>query len=273
MMVSVRNNVKVIGHGKQTMIFAHGFGCDQNMWRLVTPAFAEHYRIVLFDYVGCGGSDISAYNPGKYSRLDGYAQDILDICEELRLEKAVLVGHSVSSIIGLLASNQRPELFSNLVMIGPSPCYLNHPPDYVGGFERADLMAIFDMMDKNYIGWAKFLAPVVMGNPGLPELAHELEESFCATDPGIARRFAAATFFGDNRADLPKSKVPSLIMQCSDDAIAPLAVGDFLHRQLPLSTLVVMKATGHCPHLSHPAETIEVISDYLGMRVTHKNLP
>ncbi|RYD31217.1 MAG: alpha/beta hydrolase [Verrucomicrobiaceae bacterium] len=272
-MVTTRNNVKIMGHGPRTMVFAHGFGCDQSMWRFVAPAFARHYRVVLFDYAGSGGADPGAYDPRKYSRLDGYAQDVLGICEELAPEKVIFVGHSVSAIIGLLAANQRPELFSGLIMIGPSPCYINDPPDYFGGFERADLLGLFEMMDRNYIGWAKFLAPVIMKNPDLPELANELEESFCAIDPAIARRFAEATFFSDNRADLAKSKVPSLIMQCSDDAIAPPEVGEFLHRELPDSTLVVMRATGHCPHLSHPAETIEVISGYLGIHPPCKALP
>lgn len=258
-----RNNVKLLGQGTQTMVFAHGFGCDQSMWRFVAPAFADRYRIVLFDYAGSGAADPRAYDPRKYSNLSGYAQDIIGICEELNLENVIFVGHSVSGIIGLLAANQRPELFERLIMIGPSPCYINHPPDYVGGFEHADLLGLFDMMDRNYIGWAKFLAPVVMKNPESPELTAELEESFCANDPGIARRFAEATFFADNRADLAKATVPSLIMQCSDDVIAPFEVGEYLHHHLPGSTLVVMRATGHCPHLSHPAETIEIMAGYL----------
>ena len=261
--ILARNNVKVFGKGAQTMLFAHGFGCDQNMWRFVTPAFADDYRLVLFDYVGSGKSDLSAYRPERYGRLDGYAQDVLDICAALDLANLVFVGHSVSSMVGLLASIRAPERFDRLVLIGPSPCYINDPPDYVGGFERADIEGLLDMMEKNYIGWASFLAPAVMKNPERPGLAHELQESFCSTDPEIARRFAEATFFSDNRDDLRRVTVPSLIMQCSDDAIAPLAVGDYLDRHLPGSTLRVLQATGHCPHLSHPEETIAVMKEYL----------
>jgi sigma-B regulation protein RsbQ len=258
-----RNNVKVFGEGTRPMMFAHGFGCDQNMWRFLTPAFESDHKIVLFDYVGSGKSDFKAYDPVRYSDLDGYSQDILDICDALRLEEVVFVGHSVSSVVGILASIKRPGLFSRLVMVGPSPCYINHPPHYVGGFEREDIVGLLDLMDKNYIGWANYLAPAVMKNTDRPELAAELESSFCSTDPKIARRFAEATFFADNRADLPKVTVPSLIMQCTDDAIAPLEVGDYMHRHLPGSTLRVLNATGHCPHMSHPEETIETIREYL----------
>jgi sigma-B regulation protein RsbQ len=245
------------------MLFAHGFGCDQNMWRFVTPAFEEDYRIILFDYVGSGKSDLRAYSAERYGNLDGYAQDVLDICAALELTRVVYVGHSVSGVTGMLASIREPERFERLVLVGPSPCYINDPPAYVGGFERADITGLLDVMEKNYIGWASFLAPVVMKNQERPELARELEESFCSTDPKIARRFAEATFFSDNRSDLPKVTVPSLIMQCSEDAIAPLDVGDYLHRHLPRSTLRVMEATGHCPHMSHPDETIRIIKEYL----------
>ena len=245
------------------MLFAHGFGCDQNMWRFVTPAFEDDYRIILFDYVGSGKSDLQAYSAERYSSLDGYAQDVLDICAALELSEVVYVGHSVSSVIGMLASIQEPERFERLILIGPSPCYINDPSGYVGGFDRADIEGLLDVMEKNYIGWANFLAPVVMKNQERPELARELGESFCSTDPKIARRFAEATFFSDNRSDLPKVTIPSLIMQCSDDAIAPLDVGDYLERNLSRSTLRVMKATGHCPHMSHPDETIQIMKEYL----------
>ena len=261
--ILVRNNVRVFGKGKQPMLFAHGFGCDQNMWRFVTPAFESDYRIVLFDYVGSGKSDIQAYDPERYGGLSGYAQDVLDICAALELKDVIFVGHSVSGVVGMLASIREPERFARLILIGPSPCYINDPPDYVGGFERADILGLLDVMEKNFIGWASFLAPVVMKNEERPELTRELEESFCSTDPKIARRFAEATFFSDNRKDLPKVRVPSLIMQCSEDAIAPLEVGDYLRRSLPQSTLQVMKATGHCPHMSHPEETIQIIKEYL----------
>jgi sigma-B regulation protein RsbQ len=258
-----RNNVRVFGRGTQPMLFAHGFGCDQNMWRFVTPAFEDEYRIVLFDYVGSGKSDLQAYSPERYSNLDGYTQDVLDVCAELDLRDVIFVGHSVSGVVGMLASIRAPERFERLILVGPSPCYINEPPDYVGGFERADIQGLLDVMEKNYIGWANFLAPVVMKNEGRPELTRELEESFCSTDPKIARRFAEATFFSDNRGDLPKVPVPSLIMQCSEDAIAPPEVGEYLARHLPQSTLRVLEATGHCPHMSHPEETIRVIKEYL----------
>jgi sigma-B regulation protein RsbQ len=261
--ILTRNNVKIFGSGKQPLVFAHGFGCDQNMWRFVTPAFAEAYQIVLFDYVGSGKSDLTAYNSARYSHLSGYAQDINDIVDSLALEDIIFVGHSVSSIIGMLASLKQPERFQRLIMVGPSPRYINDPPDYVGGFERADIEGLFAMMDKNYLGWANFLAPAIMQNPDKPELSNELKESFCSTDPVIAKQFAQATFFSDNREDLAKVQMPSLIMQCTEDIIAPLAVGDYLHQHLPRSTLRVLKATGHCPHLSHPDETIAVIKDYL----------
>jgi sigma-B regulation protein RsbQ len=217
---------------------------------------------VLFDYVGSGQSDVSAYDFQRYSTLEGYAQDVLDICAALDLRDVIFVGHSVSSMVGVLAANREPERFSRLIMVGPSPRYINDA-GYVGGFERADIEGLLDLMDKNYIGWASFLAPVVMKNVERPELTAELNESFCSTDPKITRRFAEATFFADNRADLSRVRVPSLIMQCSEDAIAPIQVGNFLHRTLPQSTLRLMKATGHCPHVSHPEETIEAIRSYL----------
>ena len=257
-----RNHVRVLGRGTRPMVFAHGFGCDQNMWRLVTPAFEDDYRIVLFDYVGAGGSDREAWDPERYGSLDGYARDLLDVVEALDLHDVVLVGHSVSSMVAVLAANRAPERFSRLVMIGPSPRYVDDPP-YVGGFARQDIDSLLEMMDRNFIGWAGFLAPAIMKNPDRPELGEELTGSFCSTDPVVARRFAEATFLADNRADLPHVRVPSLILQCSDDMVAPLAVGDYLHRELPGSTLRVMEATGHCPHMSHPEETIRLMQEYL----------
>jgi sigma-B regulation protein RsbQ len=258
-----RNNVRVVGAGSQPMMFAHGFGCDQNMWRFVVPAFEADYRIVLFDYVGSGRSDLRAYDPERYSHLDGYAQDILDICHALELEKVILVAHSVSSMIAVLAANREPERFERLILIGPSPRYINDPPEYVGGFERSDIEGLLDMMDRNYIGWANFLAPAIMKNPDQPELGEELAASFCSTDPIIARRFAEATFFADNREDLARLTVPSLILQCSDDMIAPTEVGEYTHRQLAGSTYRALDTTGHCPHMSHPEETIQAIREYL----------
>lgn len=257
-----RNHVRVVGRGTKTMMFAHGFGCDQNMWRFITPAFEDGYRIVLFDYVGSGKSDLRAYDERRYSSLDGYARDVLEICAALDLHDVIFVGHSVSSIIGVLAAVKEPARFERLIMIGPSPRYINDT-QYVGGFERADIEGLLDMMDKNFMGWANYLAPVVMQNADKPEFTKELEESFCSTDPRIARQFAEATFFADNRADLEALRIPALIMQCSDDVIAPLAVGQYTHRALPGSAFKLMKATGHCPHVSHPQETIEVIQEYL----------
>ena len=261
--ILVRNNVKVFGKGAQPMLFAHGFGCDQHMWRFVTPAFEDDYRIVLFDYVGSGKSDLQAYDAERYASLDGYVQDVLDVCAELDLKQVIFVGHSVSTVVGMLASIREPERFDRLILVGPSPRYINDPPAYVGGFERSDIMGLLRVMEKNYIGWANFLAPVIMKNQDRPELTRELEESFCSTDPKIARQFAEVTFLSDNRDDLSKVTIPSLIMQCSEDAIAPLDVGDYLDRHLPQGTLRVMRATGHCPHMSHPEETIQVIKEYL----------
>ena len=257
-----RNNVKVTGRGTTPMLFAHGFGCDQNMWRYLVPAFEDDYRIILFDYVGSGKSDLAAYDPARYGTLDGYAQDVLDICHALDLHDVTFVGHSVSSMVGVLAAKREPERFRRLILVGPSPRYLNDD-GYVGGFERADIEGLLDLMDKNYIGWASFLAPVIMKNADRPELGQELQESFCSTDPKIARRFAEATFFADNRRDVDGLDIPALILQCSEDAIAPIEVGNYLHRAMPASTLRVMKATGHCPHLSHPDETIDSIREYL----------
>ena len=258
-----RNNVKTFGTGTQPMLFAHGFGCDQNMWRFVAPAFADDYQIVLFDYVGSGKSELGAYDADRYSTLDGYVHDVLDIIHALDLRNVLFVGHSVSSMIGVLAANQEPDRFAKLIMIGPSPRYVNEAPHYTGGFERSDIEGLFETMDKNYIGWANFLAPAIMKNPEHPELGEELAQSFCSTDPVIARQFAEATFLSDNRADLERVLVPSLVLQCSDDMIAPNAVGEYVHRQTPRSTLRVMKATGHCPHMSAPEETIALIQDYL----------
>jgi sigma-B regulation protein RsbQ len=244
------------------MLFAHGFGCDQNMWRFVTPAFENDYRIIVFDYVGAGRSDLAAYDSSRYASLDGYADDVLDICHELDLRDVIFVGHSVSSMVGVLAANREPERFARLVLIGPSPRYVNDG-GYVGGFERADIEGLLETMDKNYIGWAIYLAPAIMQNAERPELGQELTESFCSTDPVLARRFAEVTFFSDNRADLSGLRVPALVLQCSQDIIAPLEVGEYVHRALPQSTLRVMQATGHCPHMSAPDETIALIKDYL----------
>ena len=258
-----RNNVTLSGQeAGQPIVFAHGFGCDQSMWRLVAPAFADRYRIVTFDHVGFGGSDLSAYAYEKYDSLDGYAQDVLELCEELGLRDVIFVGHSVSSMIGVLAANKKPELFDKLVLVSPSPRYIDDE-GYVGGFVREDIEELLDSLESNYLGWSAAMAPVIMGNPERPELGEELTNSFCRTDPQIARHFARVTFLSDNRADLGEVCVDSLILQCSNDAIAPTAVGDYVHRHLPGSRLITLDATGHCPNLSAPEETIEAIKAFL----------
>ena len=262
--VMKRNNVVAFGRGTQPMLFAHGFGCDQTMWRLVTPAFEGDYRVVLFDYAGHGRSKRAAYDVGRYATLDGFAQDLLDVVRALDLRDVILVGHSVSSIIGVLAVNAEPERFDRVVMVGPSPRYIDDPPDYRGGFAQADIEGLLDTMERNYIGWASAMAPIVAGNADRPELAGELNESFCSTDPVVARQFARATFLGDNRADLARLSVPALVLQCTDDAIAPQSVGEFVAATVPMATYRQLAATGHCPHMSHPDETIAAIRDYLG---------
>jgi sigma-B regulation protein RsbQ len=263
MNVLARNNVTVSGRPDgRPMVFVHGFGCDQNMWRYVAPAFEQDFRVVLLDHVGAGGSDLSAYDAEKYATLDGYADDLVQICEELDLHDVVLVGHSVSAMIGMLATLREPERFSGLVMIGPSPRYLDDT-GYTGGFAREDIEDLLDSLDSNYLGWSTAMAPVIMGNEDRPELGQELTSSFCRADPEIAKRFARATFLSDNRADLPKVTTPTLVMQCSRDAIAPEVVGRFVHEQIPGSTMVHLDATGHCPNLSAPEETTRTIRDFV----------
>ncbi|QIK68272.1 alpha/beta hydrolase [Nocardioides sp. HDW12B] len=259
-----RNNVVVSGRSDgRPMVFVHGFGCDQNMWRFVAPAFEQDFRVVVFDHVGAGGSDLTAYDPDKYATLDGYAADVLEICRELDLHDVVLVGHSVSAMIGMLASLREPERFASLVMIGPSARYLDDT-GYTGGFSREDIEELLESLDSNYLGWSTAMAPVIMGNDDRPELGQELTSSFCRTDPEIAKRFARATFLADNRADLPRVTTPTLVMQCSRDAIAPEAVGRFVHEHIPDSSLVLLEATGHCPNLSAPDETVRTIRDFVG---------
>ncbi|WP_285901348.1 MULTISPECIES: alpha/beta fold hydrolase [Arenibacter] len=263
-----RNNVNVIGDGTQVIMFAHGFGCDQVMWRFITPAFIANYKLVLFDYVGCGKSVTGQYSEDRYGSLYGYAQDVLEICDALNLENVIFVGHSVSSMIGILASIQQRELFRSLILVCPSPCYINKP-GYFGGFEEKDLYSLMEVMENNYVGWASFLAPVVMKNAERPELVHELEESFCSMDKEITSNFARVTFFSDNREDLSKVKVPSLILQCLEDDIANEKVGTYVHQELRNSVIYHLNATGHCPHMSHPEETIKCIQRYLQTEDNH----
>jgi sigma-B regulation protein RsbQ len=245
------------------MIFAHGFGCDQNMWRYVAPAFTEDHRVVLFDHVGAGGSDLSAYDPERYSSLDGYARDVVEICAALDLADAVFVGHSVSAMIGVLAAARAPERIGCLVLVGPSPRYIDEE-GYTGGFSRADIEELLESLNRNFLGWSSAMAPVIMGNPDRPQLGAELTASFCRTDPDLAERFARVTFLSDNRADLATVRVPTLVLQCSEDAIAPPVVGDYVHRSIPGSRLHRLAATGHCPNLSAPEETIAAIRAFLG---------
>lgn len=245
------------------MLFAHGFGCDQTLWRFVAPAFESEHRVVTFDYVGAGASDRAAYDPARYASLDGYADDILRICAALDLRDVILVAHSVSTMIAVLASIREPDRFAELVLITPSPRYLDDPPTYRGGFAAGDIDGLLGMMDVNAMGWASFLAPVVMGNPDRPDLAEGLESTFCSIDPAMARQFAEVTFRSDHRADLAKVRTPSLIIQCTRDVVAPPEVGAYVHEHLAGSVLREIAATGHCPHVSHPAQTVGVIREYL----------
>ena len=263
MSVATRNNVTISGEESgRPMLFAHGFGCDQNMWRHVAPAFEDAHRVVLFDHVGAGSSDVSAYDPDRYGSLYGYAHDVLEICRELNLWDVVFVGHSVSAMVGVLAAIEEPDRFDKLILIGPSPRYIDDE-GYAGGFSREDIDELLDSLDTNYLGWSSAIAPVIMGNPDRPELAQELTNSFCRADPEIQRRFARVTFLSDNRADLPRVRTRSLVLQCNDDAIAPISVGEYVHRQMPDSELVMLDATGHCPNLSAPEATVAAIKAFL----------
>jgi sigma-B regulation protein RsbQ len=244
------------------MLFAHGFGCDQHMWRYVAPRFEDGFRVVLFDHVGSGKSDLSAYDPQRYSSLSGYADDVVAICSELGLRDVVFVGHSVSAMIGVLAAVAEPELFDKLVLVGPSPRYLNDA-DYVGGFSVEDINDMLESLESNYLGWSSVMAPAIMGRPDRPELGQELTESFCQTDPAIARQFARVTFLSDNRADLPVVTTPTLVLQCSDDVIAPISVGEFVRDRMPNASMVLLNATGHCPNLSAPEETAAAIERFV----------
>ena len=261
MSVLRRNNVHVVGDGPATMYFAHGFGCDQNMWRLFAPAYARRYRTVLFDLVGSGASELSAYDPAKYGTLGGYADDIVEIAREFGQGPGIFVGHSVSAMIGMLANLADPSLFAAQIMIGPSPCYINDG-DYVGGFTRKDIDSLLDALDSNYLGWASNMAPAIMGAPH-PELGVELTNSFCRTDPDIAKQFARVTFLSDLRPQLPRLRTPTLIVQCDDDLIAPRSVGEYMNRTLPHSTLAVVKNVGHCPHLSAPSASTAAVDAFL----------
>lgn len=261
MSVLQRNNVQVAGKGPP-MVFVHGFGCDQAMWRLLAPHFAETHTCILLDLVGSGRSDLSAYDPRKYASLHGYASDLCEVLAAVTTAPAICVGHSVSAMIGLLANLQCPDQFAAQVMVGPSPCYINDG-DYVGGFERADIDSLLETLESNYLGWSSTMAPAIMGAPDQPELAVELTNSFCRTDPEIARQFARVTFLSDHRADLLRLQAPTLVLQCSDDLIAPRAVGEYLQRSIPNCTLRIIENVGHCPHLSAPSASADAMEQFL----------
>ncbi len=260
--IIIRNNVKIFGNGTQPMVFAHGYGCDQNMWRFITPAFEKDYQIIVFDHVGSGKSDQSAYDFEKYSSLKGYAHDLIEICDALNLKNVIFAGHSVSSMIGVLAAAERPDLFDKLVLIGPSPCYIN-ANGYIGGFSKKDIDELIVTLESNYLGWSSFITPVIIGNPEMPEYSEELKNSFCSMNPDIAKHFARVTFLGDNREDLSRVSTHALIIQCHPDVIAPVQIGEFVHQKIPNSKYVLLNTSGHCPHLTAPDQVISSIKSYL----------
>ncbi|MCT9093539.1 alpha/beta hydrolase [Streptomyces sp. ASQP_92] len=261
--IARRNNVTVTGNPQgRTVVLAHGFGCDQNMWRLVVPALAEDYRVVLFDYVGAGRADAAAFSEDRYASLTGYARDAVEVCEALDLRDAVFVGHSVSAMVGVLAADMAPERIGALVMVAPSPRYIDDE-GYRGGFSAEDIDELLESLESNYLGWSAAMGPVIMGHPDRPELGEELTNSFCATDPDMARVFARTTFLSDSRQDLKSVRVPTLVLDCTQDVIAPREVGAFVHQAIPGSTLVTLDTTGHCPHLSAPEATNEAILGFL----------
>lgn len=262
MTVTQKLNVKVSGQGTQPMIFAHGYGCDQKMWRFITPAFEKDYKIILFDLIGFGNSDVSTYSISKYNSLEAYAEDVLAIVNELGLKDVIYVGHSVSAMIGVLAANKQPDRFAKLVLIGPSPCYVNDG-DYVGGFSEENINGLINTLESDYLTWAQTMAPVIMGNPDKPELGQELANSFCSSNIEVAKDFARITFLSDNRHDLPEVTVDTLILQCSEDVIAPEVVGRYVHQNIAGSLFIQMDAVGHCPNLSAPDETISAIKNFL----------
>lgn len=267
MSVLARNNVRMTGDPRgRPLVFAHGFGCDQHMWRYVAPRFEDEYRVVLFDHVGAGGSDLGAYEPARYASLEGYAADVVEILDDLDLRDVVLVGHSVSAMIGVQVALDTPQRVSSLVLVAPSPRHLDDDDGYVGGFTSVDIEGLLASLDHNYLGWSSAMAPVIMANGERPELGAELTASFCRTDPEIQKRFARVTFLSDHRHALPLVTIPTLILQCSEDVIAPEVVGRFVHGQIAGSTFVQLRATGHCPNLSAPDETSDAIRHFLDTR-------
>jgi sigma-B regulation protein RsbQ len=261
--VRARNNVHILGVDRApTVMLAHGFGCDQEMWRRVTAPLSERFRIVLFDHVGSGGADPSAWDADRYASLDAYAGDILDIVDGLELRDAVFAGHSVAAMMGVLAAGARPGVFAKLVLVTPSPCYIDDG-DYQGGFTRGDIDDLLDSLESNYLGWSRAIASTIVGNPGRPELSEELAETFCRTDPACAKVFARTTFLSDNRADLSKVSAPTLILECAEDVIAPAGVGSYVAAHIAGSKLVTLDTTGHCPQLSAPEATAAEIASFV----------
>ena len=258
-----RNNVRIIGQGSRTLLLCNGFGYNQRLWDHLAPTLAAQYRVVLFDHVGSGESDRQAYDARKYDQLEGYAHDLVEICQALHLREAVLVGHSVGATIAMLAASEAPEHFSQVVLLTPSPCYINEP-GYYGGFERENLQQVLDAMQTDYHGWAYQFADLIMGATNSPVLSEELGQFFWQTDTAIAQQFARVTFFSDNRADVPRLHLPTLVVLCHEDVVAPTEVGEYMLAHLPNAQLVTLRTTGHCPQLSSPLETLAAIYDFVG---------
>jgi sigma-B regulation protein RsbQ len=257
-----RNNISVTGRGERTIVFAHGFGCDKSMWRQLTPAFEKDHKVVTFDLTGAGDSDLSAYDFGRYADLQAHAEDVLRICDELSLEDVILVGHSISATIAVLAANAQPERFRALVLVAPTPSFMNDA-DYRGGFSREDIEGLTEMIDANYLGWSQQMAPTIAGQaPGEPA-ADDLTQSFCRTDPRIAQHFARVTFYADCREDMKRLSTPSLILHCDDDPLVPMEVGDWMQANIPGSRLEILTVSGHCPHMTAPEQTIQAMRRYL----------
>jgi sigma-B regulation protein RsbQ len=260
--VRSRNNVVMTGNPDgPVLLLAHGFGCDQNLWRLIVPRLQDDFRLVLFDHVGSGRSDPDAWDAERYSALDAYADDVLEIVAGLDLTDVVLVGHSVAAMMGVLAVAKDPRRFDKLILLTPSPRYLDED-GYTGGFSRADVDELLESMESNYLGWSRAMAPMVMGTPDRPELEDELTDAFCRNDPAKARVFARTTFLSDNRGDLGRVSIPTLVVECAHDTLAPKAVGAYTRDHVPHSRLVTIDATGHCPQLSAPEQTAAVISSF-----------
>jgi sigma-B regulation protein RsbQ len=257
-----KNNVSIHGFGSKIMIFSHGYGCSKSMWRLIAPSFFDTHKVVLLDLVGSGDSDTAVYDFNKYSTLEAYADDIIELCDSQKWSSVVFVGHSVSSMIGVLFAKKRPDLISELIMIGPSPCYINKE-SYEGGFAESDIHDLLDSMDSNYLGWSSFITPVIMNNPDRPELSEELKNSFCRTEPAIAKHFGRVTFLSDNREDLKLVHAKSLIIQSEVDSIAPIVVGTYISENMSNAQFSLIDTVGHCPHLSHPEKTIEAMKSFL----------